>query len=62
MRFLAEADLVENECTKRNLTWGHRCFVFWLPMGAASVFKITQQEMTFQTAEEHYALEERRAR
>ena len=58
MKFVGQIDLPENDLTRKFLTWDQSTFVFWQPSGAGSVYKITTQSISAQTAEEHYAMEQ----
>ena len=58
MRFVGQIDLPENDVTRKFLTWDKSVFVFWQPIRAGSVYKITTQSISAQTAEEHYAMEQ----
>ena len=58
MRFVGQIDLPENAVTRKFLTWDDSVFVFWQSLGGGSVYKITEQSISAQTAEEHYAMEQ----
>ena len=58
MRFVGQIDLPENDVTRKFLTWDKSVLVFWQSIVAGSVYKITTQGISLQTAEEHYAMEE----
>ena len=58
MRFLGQVDLPENDVTRKFMTWDKSVFVFWQSIVGGSVYKITTQSISLQTAEEHYALEQ----
>ena len=58
MKFVGQIDLPENNVTRKFLTWDKSVFVFWQPSCADSVYKITTQSISAQTAEEHYAMEQ----
>ncbi len=57
MVFVAQFDLPETDITRKHLTWAERVFLFWQRHGKGSCFKITTQDMDFQSASDHYAME-----
>ena len=58
MRFVGQIDLPENDVTRKFFTWDVSTFLFHQRCGTDHVFKITEQSISWQTAEEHYAMEE----
>ena len=58
MSFVGQIALPENAVTRKFLTWDESIFLFWRPTGTGHVFKITEQNIRWQTAEEHYAMEQ----
>ena len=58
MRFVGQIDLPENNVTRKFFTWDKSTFLFWQPSATGSVYKITTQNISAQTAEEHYAKEQ----
>lgn len=59
MIFVGQVTLRENAITRSLLTWDAVVYLFWLPTSVGSRFKIVTQKPSEQTADEHYALEER---
>lgn len=58
MKFVGQIDLPENIVTRKFFTWDVSIFLFHQSSGPGQVFKITEQSITWQTAEEHYAMEQ----
>ncbi len=59
MQFVAQFRLVENDTTRKFLTWNTAVFLFWTQFEVESTFKITSQEIDYQSASDHYASESR---
>jgi len=62
MVFVGQVTLPETEVTRTFLTWDKKIFLFWLPEGDNSRFKIFAQNVKFQSSEDHYREEEGRER
>jgi hypothetical protein len=60
MLFVGQVTLPETEITRTLLTWDDKVFLFWLPEGENSRFKIFTQPAKFQSAEDHYREEAER--
>jgi len=60
MKFLGQVHLPENDVTRALLNWDWNVYLFWTYANGANRFKIIDQPTDLQTAEEHYADEERR--
>jgi len=54
MYFVGQAELIKNGITKSKLTWDEAVFLFWASQNQKAVFKITTQDLDYQSAEEHY--------
>jgi hypothetical protein len=59
MQFVGQFNLIENDVTRTYLTWDKAIFLFWVREEDAerSRFKISTQDIDYQSAEEHYAAE-----
>jgi len=57
MVFVAQFNLPETKITKNHLTWDKRVFLFWQHHAKGSCFKITTQDMDYESASDHYATE-----
>lgn len=60
MQFVGQVALPENDVTRTVLTWDVSLFLFWLRVDGHDHFKLVEHDPQAQTAEEHYADEERR--
>lgn len=60
MHFVTQFALKESDLTRRWLTFNESVFLFWREHEGRPVFKITDQETRFQSAEDHYRAEARR--
>lgn len=58
MQFVGQISLPDTQSTRELFTWGFNVYVFCAHRDGAPVVKIVTQEASFQTAEEHYALED----
>lgn len=57
MKFIAQFNLTKSDITQQLLTWNTALFVFWDQADESSVFKITAQPITYQSATDHYRSE-----
>lgn len=58
MFFLGQVSLIENEITKFYLTWDKILFIFYTTQADdKNIFKITTQDIDYQSIDEHYNLE-----
>lgn len=62
MMFHGQLELEESDLARSFFTWGFNIYLFSAPHRGRRIFKIVWQETSFQTANEHYADEERRAK
>ena len=61
MNFIGQVHLPRTPLTETKLTWDTTLYVFWLQSdGGRDVFKIVHQDPSAQSAEDHYADEDRR--
>ena len=57
MDFVGQFSLPENEVTRQFLTWDMGVFLFWKQSSDGSCYKITTQDLDYQSASDHYANE-----
>ncbi len=60
MQFVGQVALPENDVTRTVLTWDVSLYLFWLRVNGHDQFKLVEHHPQAQTAEEHYAADERR--
>lgn len=58
MLFVGETRLPENDVTRTLLTWDTTLYLFWLRIEGNDHFKLVEQNVGEQSAEDHYAQEE----
>ena len=56
--FIGQTHLTENPATRNHLTWGCMVYLFAGQTGEQMEFKIVEQQVGIQTAEQHYRAEE----
>lgn len=61
MLFVGQIRLPENEVTRTLLTWDTTLYLFWLRIEGSDHFKLVEQNVGEQSAEDHYAQEEERS-
>jgi hypothetical protein len=57
MEFVGQVDLIENEVTKKLLTWNKRIFLFRAKLSEKATYKIITQDLDYQSSEDHYLIE-----
>ena len=55
MVFVGQVAVPDTELTRTLFTWGESAHLFVDPHGDSYVFKVVDQDLDAQTAEEHYA-------
>lgn len=58
MLFVGQSRLPENDVTRTLLTWDTTLYLFWLRIEGSDHFKLVEQNVGEQSAEDHYAQEE----